>query len=101
MQVVSGTISLGVRMMKAGQYSDGRGIWFAFDGTENVTVRERDTGAEATVAAGVKTSDSVKVRFEEKLDQMLLSLNGETVIKAALENGHLTVYDKAGKELQS
>ena len=101
MQVVSGTISLGVRMTKAGQYSDGRGIWFAFDGTENVTVRERDTGAEATVAAGVKTSDSVKVRFEEKLGQMLLSLGGETVIKATLDNGHLTVYDKAGKEVIS
>ena len=101
MQVVSGAISLGVRMTKAGQASDGRGIWFVFDGTENVTVHERDTGAEATFATGVKTSDTVKVRFEEKLDQMLLSLNGETIAKAVLENGRLSVYDKNGKEVIS
>ncbi len=101
MQVLSGVISLGVRMTKAGSFNDGRGIWFAFDGSDKIKVTERDTGLSAEIPAGVKTSDKVKVRFEEKLDKMILKLNGGTVCTVTLDNGKLSVYDKSGAEAAS
>lgn len=98
MQVVSGKVSLGVRMTRAGDFSDGRGIWFGFDGSDVITVHERDTDLSAAVSTGVKTSEKVSVRFEEKLDHMLLKINGEQVCTLTLDNGRLTVYGKDGKE---
>lgn len=101
MQIVSGVISLGVRMTRSGDYSDGRGIWFAFDGSDKIKVKEKDTGLSSEILTGVSTGDKVKVRFEEKLDKMRLKLNGETVCTVTLDNGSLTVYDKTGAKSAS
>ena len=101
MQAVSGTISLGVRMTRAGDLSDGRGVWFCFDGSDSITVHERDTGLSATLETGIRTSEPVKVKFEEKLSALLLYINGTQVCRATLDGGKLTVYDKNCAEAAS
>lgn len=101
MQVRSGAVSLGVRVTKAGSLNDGRGIWFSFDGSDKIKVSERDTGASAEIATGVKTNEKVNVCFEEKLSKMVLKLNGETVASATLDEGVLKIFDKNGAEVVS
>lgn len=100
MTIGSGKISLGVRNTRPGKYTDSRGIWFDFDGSDTITVYENDSGARAEFSAGVKTNKTT-VRFEEHIDGVTLLLDGRTVAVCDIKNGKFTVKDAAGKEIVS
>lgn len=100
-QVNSGAIYLGVKMTRAGRFNDSRGIWIKFDGSDKLQIKENDSGAEAEISLGVKTSEKINVRFEEKLDYMTLKVNGAGVCTMKIENGVFSVTDKDGGEVVS
>ena len=101
MSLETGRISLGVRNTRAGKYTDGRGIWFNFDADGTLTVNENDTGEQAVISTGVDMSGKVSVRFDELLDRMLLSVNGNVVAEASVSGGKYTLKDKNGSQLCS
>lgn len=95
MTINSGKISLGVRNTRAGKYTDSRGVWFDFDGSEKIKVYENDSGAEATIDTGVKTAKAT-VRFEEHITDMRLLIDGKTVITCDIKDGRFTAKDASG-----
>ncbi|MBO4422398.1 MAG: hypothetical protein J5879_03095 [Clostridia bacterium] len=101
MQINSGAVSLGVRNTRAGAFKDGRGVWFSFDGSDTMTVKENDTGCEASVKLSVPTSGKVNVRFEERLDSMVVSVGGSAAATVTLSDGRVAFFDGDGKELCS
>lgn len=102
MQVVSGEIALGVRLSKSGVMKEGRGIWFSFDGSQNITITEAESGLSVVVDAGVATSQQVQVRFEERLTEMRLLINGTVVCSLDYAtDGYLAVRTANGDVLAS
>ena len=101
MNVTSGKISLGVRNTRAGQYTDSRGIWFDFDGSDNITVYENDTGSAGQIKAPKALSGEFTVRFDEQIDKMYLSVDGERLAEMSIEGGLLTVTGAPGETVIS
>ncbi len=101
--LTGGTLTLGLRTslnLRTGKVActpDDRGIWFTFDGSNKMRIREPECGLEATVDMPVPLDRETKFTVHEGLDEITLS-TGNTVIASVKysEEGYLAFCDKAG-----
>lgn len=92
-----GTVSVGVRTSKVSCTDTARGIWFVFDNSGKLTVKEPECGLQATLDLGVSLGEAKSFTVQENLDSILL-LCGDTVIATVdyTKAGYLAIKDGAG-----
>lgn len=97
LKLTDGTVSVGVRTSKVTCTDTARGIWFVFDHSGKLTVKEPECGLTATLDLGVSLTDAKSFTIQENLDSIIL-LCGDTVIATVdyTKAGYLAVKDGQG-----
>lgn len=100
MKLSGGSVQLGVRTSKTAATPTDRGIWFAFDGSDTLKIKEPECGLEATVKLPTSTADEKSIQFHDGLHTMTLSM-GDTVVAVVqyTEDGYLAFCDSKGTVL--
>ncbi len=93
----TGKVYLGLRTTKTASTPDDPGIWFAFDGSEEMLFVDRTAGAIGKLPMPVSVDKMTTVDVHEGLDQITLSVGGTTVARVTFrDNGTLAVSDGEG-----
>ncbi len=95
--LTGGSVSVGVRTSKVSCTDTARGIWFIFDNSGKLTIKEPECGLQTTLDLGVTLSESKSFTVKENLDSIVL-LCGETTIATVdyTKAGYLAVKDGQG-----
>ncbi len=96
-KLTDGTVSVGVRTSKVACTDTARGIWFVFDNSGKLTVKEPECGLNATLDLGVSLTEIQSFTVQENLDSIVL-LCGNTVIATVdyTKAGYLAIKDGQG-----
>ena len=97
LQLVSGTVQLGVRTSKTAALPTDRGIWFTLDGSDTLKLHEPECGLEASVKISVSMAEAKNITLHDGLDTLTLSA-GDTVLATVkyTEEGYLAFCDASG-----
>ncbi|MBE6559098.1 MAG: hypothetical protein E7661_08865 [Ruminococcaceae bacterium] len=95
--LTGGSVSVGVRTSKVSCTDTARGIWFVFDSSDKLTVKEPESGLSAQLDLGVSLSEAKSLTVKDNLDSIVLSC-GETIIATVeyTKDGYLAVKDGQG-----
>ena len=90
LQLVSGTVQLGVRTSRTAATPADRGIWFTLDGSDTLKISEPECGLEATLKMPVSTAEVKNVVLHDGLDTLTLSCGGTVLAEVKYtEDGYL------------
>ncbi len=97
LKLTDGTVSVGVRTSKVACTDTARGIWFVFDNSGKLTVKEPECGLTATLDLGVSLAEAKSFTVQENLNSLVL-LCGDTTVATVdyTKAGYLAVKDAAG-----
>ena len=95
--LTGGSVSVGVRTSKTSCTDTARGIWFVFDNSGKLTVKEPECGLQTTLDLGVSLVEAKSFTVQENLDSIVL-LCDDTVIATVdyTKAGYLAVKDGQG-----
>ena len=77
--LTDGSVSVGVRTSRTSCTNTARGIWFVFENSGKLTVKEPESGLSAQLDPGVSLSEVKSFTIKENLDSIVL-LCGDSVI---------------------
>ncbi len=97
-----GSVTLGVRTSRTACTPEQRGLWFVFDGSQEMKIYEPISGLEATVAFPYDLGEAKTFSLHDGLDTITLSCGDDVIATIEYAQGsQLSILNADGEEVAS